>query len=279
MANVGRRLGVLGALVCASTHAWAQQAPPPKLWTQFETATDHVNVAGVVCALGATATLDGRVYSIALDAFEDGAELCAKQTVPGTLALTGRAKMTRAQPQTVVVELDVPPGLSPNATNDLRGVLQNMSADLARRASGAQTTTMAPPPPRWTPPPPVPTHPEERANVALIGAGFGMFGGGYLVQLFVGSLIATAPGDPGTGRGWPFVPVIGLMAFSTTYKEASGCDCETGRVFSIVGSVLVGALEVAGLVVGIYGLTHPRTKMVPNTVSIRIGPTGIEGTF
>lgn len=267
----------MAAFVCASAHAWAQQAPP-KLWTQFETVTAHVNVAGVVCGLGATATLDGRAYTIALDAFEDGAELCSKTPAPGVLTLSGRAKMTRAQPRAVVVELDVPPGLSPNATNDLRNVLQNMSADLARRAAGAQQMT-APPPPVWSPPPPVPTHPEQRPNVALIGAGFGMFGGGYLVQLFVGSLIATAPGDPGTGRGWPFVPFIGLAAFSGTYKEATGCDCEAGRAFSMIGSVLIGALEVAGIVVGVYGLAKPRTKMVPNTVSIRVGPTGIEGTF
>ena len=266
----------MAALVCASSHAWAQQAPP-KLWTQFETATDHVNVASVVCSLGATATLDGRVYAFALDAFEDGAELCAKTTAPGTLALTGRAKMSRAQPATVVVELDVPAGLSPNATNDLRNVLQNMSADLSRRAA-----VRAPPPPpnAWTPPPPaVPTHPEQRANVPMIAAGFGMFGGGYLVQLFVGTLLATAPGDPGTGRGWPFLPIVGLAAFSATYKEASGCDCEAGRAFSMIGSVLIGALEVAGLVVGIYGLAKPRTKMVPNTATIRISPIGIEGTF
>lgn len=276
---MGRRVGlVAAAFACASTHAWAQQAPPPKLWTQFDTATDHVNVAGVVCGLGATATLDGRTYAIALDAFEDGAELCSKTSVPGALVLGGRAKMTRAQPQTVVVELDVPPGLSPNATNDLRTVLQNMSADLARRSSVAQTT--APPPPRaWTPPPQVPMHPEQRPNVAFIAAGFGMIGAGYLVQIFVGSLIVSAPGDPGTGRGWPFVPVIGLAAFSATYKEATGCDCEAGRAFSMIGSVFVGALEVAGLVMGVYGLSKPRTKMVPNAVSIRVGPTGIEGTF
>ena len=266
---------MIGALVCVCARAWAQQAPPPKLWTQFDTATDHVNVAGVVCGLGATATLDGRTYAIALDAFEDGAELCAKTPPTGALTLTGRAKMTRAQPSTVVVELDVPPGLSPNATTDLRTVLQNMSADLARRASAVP----AAPPPRWTPPPAVPMHPEKRTNVPLIAAGFGMVGGGYLVQLFVGTLLATAPGDPGTGRGWPFVPIIGLAAFSATYKEASGCDCEAGRAFSMIGSVLVGALEVAGIVVGAYGLATPKTKMVPNTVAIRIGPTGIEGTF
>ena len=269
---------MVAVFVCAGSHALAQTAPP-KLWTQFDTATEHVNVAGVVCALGATATLDGRVYAIALDAFEDGAELCSKTVAPDTLALRGRAKMTRAQPATVIVELDVPPGLSPNATNDLRSVLQNMSADLARRS-----TVQVEPPRRghrWTPPPPPqgPMHPEKRTNIPFIAAGFGMFGGGYLVQLFVGALIAAAPGDPGTSRGWPFVPIVGLAAFSGSYKEASGCDCETGRVFSIIGSVLVGALEVAGLVIGIYGAVTPRTKMVPDGVSIRIGPAGIGGTF
>src|SRR6185295_2643905 len=101
MAKVGTRLAVVAALVCASTFAYAQSAPPPKLWTQFETATDHANVAGVVCGFGATATLDGRAYTIALDAFDDGAELCSKTPAPGVLALTGRAKMTRAQPATV----------------------------------------------------------------------------------------------------------------------------------------------------------------------------------
>ena len=45
----------MAAFVCASSHAFAQQAPP-KLWTQFQTAADHPNVAGVVCNLGATAT-------------------------------------------------------------------------------------------------------------------------------------------------------------------------------------------------------------------------------
>jgi hypothetical protein len=277
MAEMARRLAVIAALVCAATHARAQTATP-KLWTQFQTATDHTSVAGVVCGLGATATLDGRAYTIALDAFDDGAELCTKTTPPGSLALRGRAKMTRAEPQTVVIELDVPAGVSPRASDDLRVVLQNMSADLARRAAAAQPVAqpMTPVVP-WTPPPPVPTHPEQRANVPLIAAGFGMFGGGYLVQLFVGALIGTAPGDPGTSRAWPFVPFFGLAAFSGSYKEATGCDCEAGRAFSMIGSVLIGALEVAGIVVGVYGLAKPRTKMVPN--SLRIGPMGIEGTF
>ena len=278
MADVRRRLGVVAAFLCASAHAYAQTAAP-KVWTQFETGSDHPSVAGVVCALGATATLDGRVYAIALDAFEDGAELCSKTAAPGALELRGRAKMTRAQPSTVVVELDVPPNLSPNASAMLRSVVQSMSADLAQRAS-----VPTPPPPRrarvaWTPPPPVPSHPEQRPNIPFIAAGFGMFGGGYLVQLFVGALVASAPGNPGTSRGWPFVPVVGLAAFSASYQEATGCDCDAGRAFSMVGSVLVGALEVAGLVVGIYGLAKPKTKMVPNAASFRIGPTGIEGTF
>src|SRR5947209_7800771 len=69
MTNMGWRLGWVAAFVCASSHAGAQT--PPKVWTQFDTAADHVNVAGIVCGLGATATLDGRVYAIALDAFED----------------------------------------------------------------------------------------------------------------------------------------------------------------------------------------------------------------
>jgi hypothetical protein len=278
MADVGRRLAVVAAFVCAAMHARAQ-TPPPKLWTQFDTATPHVDVAAIVCGLGATATLDGRMYAIALDAFEDGAELCSKTSPPGALALRGRAKMARAQPATVVVELDVPPGLSPNATNDLRTVLQNMSADLARRSSAVQLAQPLRAPVAWTPPPPVPMHPEKRTNVPLIAAGFGMFGGGYLVQLFVGVIIATAPGDPGTSRGWPFVPIMGLAAFSGSYQEAAGCDCDAGRAFSIIGSVLIGALEIAGLAVGIYGLATPKTKMVPSTMSIRIGPTGIEGTF
>jgi hypothetical protein len=275
MVDVGRRLATVAAFVCAATHARAQ-TPPSKLWTQFDTTAGHVDVAAIVCGLGATATLDGRMYAIALDAFEDGAELCSKTSPPAALALRGRAKMTRAQPRIVVVELDAPPGLSPNATNDLRTVLQNMSADLARRSA----VQIAPPAPvAWTPRPVVPMHPEKRTNVPLIAAGFGMFGGGYLVQLFVGVIIATAPGDPGTSRAWPFVPIVGLGAFSGSYKEAANCDCDAGRAFSIVGSVLVGALEVAGLIVGIYGAATPKTKMVPSTMSIRIGPAGIEGTF
>jgi hypothetical protein len=263
------------AIALASTRAEAQV--PPKLWTQFDTQAQHVDVAGVACGLGATATLDGRVYALLLDALEDASELCTRTPSNGVLSLRGRVKMSRAQPANVIVELDVPAGASPRAVEDLRAVLQNMSADLSRRAAAAQPLVR--PLVTWTAPPPAPMHPEKRMNVPLIAAGFGMFGGGYLVQLLVGSAIAGSSGDPGTSRAWPFVPIFGLAVFSGTYKEATNCDCETGRAFSMIGSVLVGALQVAGIIVGVVGLGTPKTKMVLDQVSIRLGPNGIEGTF
>ena len=57
MQIVGWRLAMVVAFVCAGSRAFAQV--PPKVWTQFETASDHVNVAGVVCGLGATVTTRG----------------------------------------------------------------------------------------------------------------------------------------------------------------------------------------------------------------------------
>ncbi len=290
-------------LISAIAAGAGAQTAPPKLWTQIETTAPHADVASAACALAANAVLDGRAMPIALDAFEDSAELCASAQT-GSLAVRGRVKTTRAQPSTVVVELDVPPGSSARATSDLRVVLQGLAADLARRAAA-----MVPAPPvRSGPAAPeralggegescrrasdcasLPCvehvctsafHSEKVANVPLIAGGFAGFGAGYFVSLLVGAAIAGASGDPGTSRAWPFVPFIGLTVFSASYKEAPSCDCEAGRAFAMVGSVLVGLVQIAGVVVGVAGLAMPRTKAVPNRkISIRFGPTGLEGSF
>ena len=280
-----RELAFLAAAIAlGSTSARAQTTP--KLWTQFETTAPHATVAGIACGLGANAMVEGRSLPIALDAMEDAAQICAS-TQAAAFALHGRVRMSRAQPMNVVVEIDLPPGATPRAAADLRAVLQNMSADLARRSAAAAPApppSMAPPPGApvvpWTPPPAVPMHPEKRLNVPLVAGGFAGFGAGYFVQLLVGAAIAGAAGDPGTSRAWPFVPIFGLAVFSGTYQEAANCDCDSGRAFSMVGSVLLGLVEAAGLTVGIIGLAVPRTKMVPdNKAFVRVVPGGIEGRF
>lgn len=277
-----RRVTLAVAVVMAVAAQAGAQTPPPKLWTEIHPVAPHATVAGIACGLAANAVVEGRTLPIALDALEDASQLCASsQTAP--LVVRGRVKMTRAQPSSVVVEIDVPPGATARAQSELRLLLQNMAADIERRANAAQPLgAQAPAQPLvpWKPPPPVPMHPVKVPNTPMIAGGFGGFAAGYLVQLLVGLAIVGASGDPGTGRGWPFLPFVGLAIFSGSYQEASGCDCDAGRAFAMVGSVLVALIEVAGAVVGVAGLAVPRTKMVPDSkISIRLGPNGIEGTF
>jgi hypothetical protein len=240
----------------------------------------------VACALDAKAVIDGQSRPISLQAFEDGRQICAGANPID--AVHGRVRMTldpAKRSTEVIVELDVAPNASPNALRDLRGVLVNMSADLDHRVNAAQPIVVqAPPPPvvpLAPPPPPVPMHRVSVTNVPLIAAGGAVFGAGYLVSLFVGTAIVSASGDPGTGRFWPFVPFFGAVAFSASYKEAANCDCDTGRVFSLLGSFIIDAAQIAGVVITLVGVAVPRTKLVPDTVSLHVGPTGfsLEGRF
>ncbi len=257
------------------------------MWTKFETAAPHAAVAGIACALGASAVVEGRTHVIALRAVEDGRQICAGTDAPD--AIHGRVRMTQdpaKRPNEIVVELDPPLGASPNAMNDLRTILVNMSSDLDRRTNATAPVVVQPPPvvaqpPPEPPPPPVPMHRVSVTNVPLIAAGGAVFGAGYLVSFLVGTAIVGASGDPGTGRFWPFVPFVGAIAFSTTYKEAANCDCDTGRVISVVGSVLLDLAQVAGVVISIVGVASPRTKLVPDKVSIRVGvgTAVLEGRF
>ncbi|HEY1958834.1 MAG TPA: hypothetical protein VGH28_24640 [Polyangiaceae bacterium] len=271
------------------------QTPPPKLWSQFTTTSPHASVASAACALGANAVLDGRSMPIALDAFDDASQICASaQSAP--TAVHGRVKMTTAQPGVVVVELDVPPGGSERATSDLRVVLQNMTADLARRTAPA--APQGPPPMSFGAEGAecrrdrdcagVPCvehvctasfHETKVPNTPLVVGGFATAGAGYFVQLLVAVAIASSAGDPGTSRAWPFIPIIGLEAFSGSYKEAANCDCDAGRAFAVIGSVLVSLIEVAGIVIGVAGVSTPRTKLMRGKVSLRFGPTGLAGSF
>ncbi len=269
-----------------SVPARAQQAPS-NVWTKFQTPVAHATVAGIACALNANAVIEGRTRLISLQAVEDGRQLCIGSDAPD--AIHGRVQMTAdvaRSPTEIVVDLDAPPNASPNAMNDLRNVLVNMSADLDRRSNANVPPVMhvapPPPPPVQTPQEPLPPmHRVTYTNVPLIAAGGAVFGAGYLVSALVGVAIVGASGDPGTGRYWPFVPFIGAIAFSTTYKEAANCDCATGRVLSVIGSVLIDLVQVAGVVITIVGVTVPRTKMVPDKISVRLGPTGavLEGRF
>lgn len=262
----------------APARTLAQQAQ--RVWTEIETSVAHATVAQVACGLDAKALVDGRSWVIALDAVEDSAQLCtSSHEAPD--ALHGHVKMTQGigrRPSEVIIELDPPPNASPRATDDLRRVLQNMSADLGRRAwAAAPTVAIAEPiplvQPVAPPPAPVPTHPVSVANIPLIAAGFGVAGATYLVSALVGVAILGASGDPGTGRVWPFVPLAGLTIFSATYIEAPNCDCDAGRALSLVGSVIIDAAQIAGVVIGILGVTNPKTRMVA------FGPHGVEVRF
>lgn len=284
-----RTFAIAIAVSTCAISARAQAQQPSNVWTKFQTPVAHATVAGIACGLNANAVIEGRTRLISLQAIEDGSQLCVGSEKPD--AIHGRVKMTAnvaRSPTEIIVELDAPPNASPAAMNDLRSILVNMSADLDRRANANVAPMVhvapppSPPPPVQTPPePPPPMHRISETNVPLIAAGGAVFGGGWLVSALVGAAIVSASGDPGTGRYWPFVPFIGAIAFSTTYKEAANCDCATGRVFSVIGSVLIDLVQVAGVVITIVGVAVPRTKMVPDKISVRIGATGavLEGRF
>lgn len=281
-------LMTLGAIAFSERASAQYQQPQPQpnnLWTKFETPAPHATVAGLACGMDVKATVEGRYANVDIEAVEDGRQLCVgSQTGPS--AVHARVKMTQdvaRHPSEIIVEVEMPPGSSPQAANDLRGVLLNTAAELERRTKAPlpPPVVVAPPVVQTPPPPPVPMHPVLVTNTGVIAAGGAIFGGAYLVTLLVGSAIATAPGDPGTGRFWPFVPFFGAVAFSTTYKEATNCDCSAGRAFSVIGSIVIDAAQIAGVVIAIVGLVSPKTKMVPNSVSLHFGVHGgvLEGRF
>jgi hypothetical protein len=129
-------------------------------------------------------------------------------------------------------------------------------------------------------PPPTPMHAVERTNWGLAGGGIAMLLSGYVLSAFMGAAIIDASGDPGTPRWWPFVPFVGATIFTATYREAANCECSTGRVFSVLGAVAIDALQVGGLAMMIVGLASTKTRMVPDTVGVRLRPDGVlEGKF
>jgi hypothetical protein len=269
--------------VAMGTRAHAQQPTPPKLWSFFEADTPHTQIAAVGCALDVKASVGGRYRPIEVRAFEDGAMICTSAATDPDAVHTS-LQMTRdlsKRPSQIIVEVEVPPGTTPAALADLRALLQNATEDLRRRA-------LTPPPPvvqTQTPPPtpevPVRTHRVEETNWVLIGAGGAVLFAGWGVSALVGAGIASSTTYPGTPTFWPFVPFIGMTVFSATYTEAPNCDCDVGRFFSVVGSVVIDAVQIAGVVLMIAGAVSPRTRTVRDALGIRFTPGGalFEGRF
>ncbi len=249
----------------------------------------HANVAGIACSLQGRTAVEGKYRPIEIHAQEDNAVLCwsgqpTADAVHASVLMTNQANDPSRRPTDIIVEIDIPDGASANAREDLRTALRNTVAELQRR-----TATSAPPPPPVVQappvvlvqaPPPTPMHPEQVTNWGLAGAGIGMLLGGYVLTAFMGAAIVDASGDPGTPRWWPFVPFVGATVFTATYKEAADCNCTTGRALSVVGAVVIDALQVAGGVLMVVGFTSSKTRMVPDRVGVRLRPDGtIEGRF
>ncbi len=275
------------AAVCGVSAA-AHAAGPQSLSSTFYSPTPHPTIAGVACALDATARVEGVDQPIDMRVLEDTSLLCwTPRTQPGAVHVTVQMTADVSKgPGQIVVEVTLPDNATQQAATDLQSAAVGIANELQRRL-GAQpppqgtTTTPAPTQPAPPPTPPVHTHPVSEPNYALIGVGAGAILLGWGTSALIGVGISESGGDPGTPRFWPYVPFFGMVAFSATYREAANCDCSAGRVVSLIGSVVIDALQVAGVVMIIAGVTSPRTKQVPDTVGLRVGPGSLmlEGTF
>lgn len=287
VAELIRTFAGLALSVAFSASAGAQE-PPKKLWTKFETTMAHANVAGIACSLQGRTVVEGKYRPIEVHAQEDSAVLCwsgqpTADAVHASVLMTNQTNDPSRRPTDVIVEIDIPDGATPNALQDLRTALRNTVAELQRRT----TPAAAPPPVVQGPPvvlvpvaPPTPMHAEQRTNWGLAGGGIAMLLSGYVLTAFTGAATVDASGDPGTLRWWPFVPFVGATVFTATYKEAADCNCSTGRVLSVVGAVAIDALQVAGAVLMIVGISTTKTRMVPDMVGVRLRPDGVlEGRF
>lgn len=290
MRSISAPLLAVGVLVTGTlftARAWAQE-PPKKLWTRFDSQTPHQTIAGNACQLQGRTLVAGQYKPIEIHAQEDASVICwSAQPTPDAVHIA--VMMTNDPnrgPTQIVLEVEVPPGSPQNVIEDLRTALRNTEAELQRRVGTSapvqqQQQVVQQPVIVVQPAPTLPMHPEPATNWGLIGGGIGMLTGGYVLSALMGATLIEASGDPGTPRWWPFVPVVGATVFTATYKEAPGCNCGTGRVFSVLGAVAIDAIQAAGVVMILVGIASPKTRMVPdNQVGIRIRPDGfIEGRF
>ncbi|CAN5301932.1 hypothetical protein BH09MYX1_BH09MYX1_38170 [soil metagenome] len=120
-------------------------------------------------------------------------------------------------------------------------------------------------------------HPESRVSRGLIGGGLGMFGGAYLISVFVAAVgsdlsnACTSFGGGGcTNPLWPlYLPVVGPWV---TMGTAGGSA--TGMVFLAIDGLLQGA----GAAMTIIGIVAPKTVLVRNDLgSLHIQPTMVGG--
>jgi len=240
----------------------AQTAP---LQTKFESTASHADIAARVCAMNVTATVDGVYRSIEIRVLDDSSVLCdrAPQNIDAVHATIRMTTDVAQHPSEIVLEIEVPQDASPSAIDDLRAALRDTAIEIEHRVRNAPQQ-----------PAPVPMHAVQETNWELIGVGVGGLVVGWGISAILGIAISSSQTDPGTAKTWPYIPFIGAVAFSASYKESYDCYCSLGRAVSVVGSVLIDAVQVVGLVSLIVGVTTPHTRMVRDAVWVSMTPNG-----
>jgi len=260
-------------LVLACAEALAQT--PPRLWTKFVSSTSHADVAARACAMDVKAGVAGQYRPIEVRALDDSSVLCetanrSPDAVHATIQMTNDIAR---RPSEIVVEIEVPPNASPSTIAELREALRYTAAEIERRAlTPLPVAAPPPPPPQQTAP--TPMHPVTETNWPLIGVGIGGLLIGWGTSAIVGLSISSSTTDPGTPKWWPYVPFVGAIAFSASYRESPSCGCAAGRVFAVLGSALIDGAQVAGLIFLVAGVASPRERMVPNSVGFSLRPNG-----
>lgn len=239
------------------------------LRTEVYQSASHADLASRACALHLTAPIAGRVQAIRLRALEDGVLLCATDTENPDEIVISLEMSSHADPTRIVLRVYPPAEGLENALDDYRGALG--VAEGAVRNLNAAPIVLADTPP-ITPTAPTPSHRNRR----MVIGGALMMTFPSLVTAVVGIAIAGATTYPGTSPVWPFVPFIGMTVFSATYTQVSDCNCPADRPASIASSVVLDAVEIAGLVLVLVGAT---TGKETRSARLSVTPGGIGWSF
>jgi hypothetical protein len=184
---------------------------PGVLRARFRTSASFDAVQKAACTLDAKLQLDGKVRPLDL----------ADCAMTHEDALRGRV---RADGQTYVLEIDVPPGASAEATEELKGALRETAKELRRRgeltASAAPTSSTASPEPDR----PITVNRSHASTRALIVAGiawgvalgFGIPGIVLIAQNDIGGAFLLTPAS--------IAAVVGIVALIAAAVMAAGGD-------------------------------------------------------
>lgn len=262
--------GLPAALCLFATNA---RADGQKLSADFPTAASHAELSHAACALSLNGHVENEARPIEIHAFEDGTQLCVTDTSYPNALVVRVQMVSRGDPSRVTLTIDAPADASPSVLADYRASL-GVAEEAVHRAALDDAT------------PDVPRHevepdfvkpaPTSKRSQSFVTAGSVMMVVASLPLSLVGIAIAADHTYPGTSQAWPFVPFIGMTVFSATYTEVADCDCPSSRPLSMVLSVALNAVQIAGLVLVLVGSTSSKKSTVAHIVTT---PFGIGGAF